>query len=63
MNATPYNPADYPDGHGPRPPELIDDPLEVAHDEIVRTTDAAIAQVAHDYARLEHEPPRPLQRP
>lgn len=43
-----FNPADYPDRKGPRPPELIDDPLEVQHDEQAE----AVTRASEEFARL-----------
>lgn len=48
---TSYNPAELP--QGPRPPELIDDPLEVALDEATEIAERAIAQMVEDSKHLE----------
>jgi hypothetical protein len=49
-----FNPADHPRG-GPRPPDLIDDPLDVANDEATKIAEQAINLMAKLSRELEND--------
>lgn len=59
MTSSSFNPVDLPEG--PRPPELIDDPLEVAFDENKALIGGAIAEMER-LAELTEQDQRGLRR-